>query len=181
MNAYAGNDRLGTVTASRTVRIERLLPGPAERIWAYLTESEKRRKWLAQGPMADYVGGDVELTFYNEELANEPVVDEYKKYEGKVNRGKVTRYEPPRILSFTWPASQGDPSEVTFELTPSGSDILLTVTHTRLGSSDSMVSVATGWHTHLAALIAHLNGEKINGFWDSFRRLEVEYRKIIAG
>lgn len=33
-----------TLPAPATVRIERVLPGPVERVWAYLTESEKRRE-----------------------------------------------------------------------------------------------------------------------------------------
>ena len=63
MSLHQGNDQLGIATAPRTVRIERLLPGPVERVWAYLTDSEKRGKWLAKGPMADHAGGPVELTF----------------------------------------------------------------------------------------------------------------------
>ncbi len=133
MNEHVGNDRLGVVTAPRTIRIERILPGPVERVWTYLTESDKRKKWLAEGPMANYVGGDVELTFYHSQLSNEPAPADYQKYEGHTNKGKVTRYEPPTLLSFTWPESTGEPSEVTFELTASGSDTLLRVTHTRLG------------------------------------------------
>ena len=34
-----------------TLTIARLLPGPIERVWAYLTESDLRRKWLAAGEM----------------------------------------------------------------------------------------------------------------------------------
>lgn len=41
----------GRLTAPDTLQIERLLPGPIERVWSYLTESEKRRKWLASGDM----------------------------------------------------------------------------------------------------------------------------------
>ena len=59
----------GVATGSRTVCIRRVLPGPIERIWAYLTESEKRGRWLASGPMELRVGGRVELNFRNAELA----------------------------------------------------------------------------------------------------------------
>jgi uncharacterized protein YndB with AHSA1/START domain len=31
-----------TATATDTLRIERILPGPVERVWAYLTERDKR-------------------------------------------------------------------------------------------------------------------------------------------
>ncbi|MEP7452968.1 SRPBCC family protein [Phyllobacterium sp. SB3] len=180
MNEYAGNNSLGVVTAPLTVRIERLLPGPVERIWAYLTESEKRRKWLAKGPIASFVGGDVELTFHHSELSEDPTPAEYRKYEGHINKGKVTRYEPPHILSYTWPDGENEPSEVMFELTAVGADTQLVITHTRLASTNSMVSVATGWHTHLAALIAHLEGRQVKDFWADHKRLEPEYRQIMG-
>ena len=32
-----------------TVRFERLLPGPIERVWEYLTDSDRRATWLAAG------------------------------------------------------------------------------------------------------------------------------------
>lgn len=44
-------DLYGVLTEPATLKIQRLLPGPVERIWAYLTESELRRQWLAAGPM----------------------------------------------------------------------------------------------------------------------------------
>jgi uncharacterized protein YndB with AHSA1/START domain len=34
-----------------TLKIERLLPGPIERVWACLTEIGLRRRWLAAGEM----------------------------------------------------------------------------------------------------------------------------------
>lgn len=179
MNEYVGNNSLGVVTAPLTVRIERILPGPVERVWAYLTESDKRRKWLAKGPIASFAGGDVELTFHHSELSEDPAPAEYRKYEGHINRGKVIRFEPPYVLSYTWPDGENEHSEVTFELAAVGSDTKLVITHARLASTNSMVSVATGWHTHLAALIAHLEGRQAKDFWADHTRLEPAYRQII--
>ena len=48
----------GTITEAGTIRFERLLPGPIERVWAYLTESDKRAKWLAAGDMDLRPGGE---------------------------------------------------------------------------------------------------------------------------
>ena len=36
-----------TVTAPRTVRLQRLMPGPSERIWSSLSQSDLRRESLA--------------------------------------------------------------------------------------------------------------------------------------
>ena len=46
----------GVVTEPRTIRMERLLPGPIERVWDYLTDSAKRGKWFAAGKMELRVG-----------------------------------------------------------------------------------------------------------------------------
>ena len=62
MNDYA------VATAPGTVRIERLLPGPIERVWSYLTDSELRGRWLASGDMQLREGGEVEHIFRNSEL-----------------------------------------------------------------------------------------------------------------
>ena len=47
MNQLAFIDAYGVLTEPTTLTIQRLLPGPVERIWSYLTDSELRRKWLA--------------------------------------------------------------------------------------------------------------------------------------
>ena len=62
----------GIVTEAGAVRFERLLPGPIERVWAYLTEPEKRGTWLAAGPMELRVGGRVELNFHHASQARTP-------------------------------------------------------------------------------------------------------------
>jgi uncharacterized protein YndB with AHSA1/START domain len=163
------------VTGARTLRIRRVLPGPIERVWAYLTESEKRGRWLATGPMELRVGGRVELTFRNSDLSAhpEPTPEKYRQYEGAGFQGRVTRCEPPRVLSYTW----GDDSEVTFELSPDGDNVLLVLTHRRLPDRTTMVRVASGWHTHLGILLDHLNGREPGPFWSALARLEAEYEK----
>lgn len=170
----------GVVTEPATVRIERLLPGPIERVWAYLTESEKRGKWFASGPMELCPGGRVELHFQHANLSPqvEQTPERFKKYEaGETSYGQVTRCEPPLILSYKWGEEVGDDSEVTFELTPRGDEVLLVVTHRRLHDRKAMVSVAGGWHAHLGILIDHLNGREPKPFWSTYERLEAEYDK----
>ena len=73
----------GIVTEAGAVRFERLLPGPIERVWAYLTDPDKRGTWLAAGPMELRVGGQVELNFHHADLSAEKTPpDRYKKLEG---------------------------------------------------------------------------------------------------
>jgi len=49
--AQQAMSEFGVLTEARTIRFQRLLPGPIERVWAFLTESDKRGRWLASGPM----------------------------------------------------------------------------------------------------------------------------------
>ncbi|HEV7462988.1 MAG TPA: SRPBCC family protein [Methyloceanibacter sp.] len=170
MNEY------GVVTETRTVRLERVLPGPIERVWDYLTDSKKRGKWFGSGPMDLRVGGEVEFRFHHADLSAEKTVPEKfkKKIEsGHVMHGRITACEPPRLLSYTF----GDAGEVTFELSPRGNDVLLVLTHRELKDRAMMVSVASGWHSHLAILIDRLNGVEPRPFWSTVTKMEGEYEK----
>ncbi|HSD91867.1 MAG TPA: SRPBCC family protein [Methyloceanibacter sp.] len=172
MNEY------GVVTHPDTVRLERLLPGPIERVWDYLTDSKKRGKWLASGPMDLRVGGKVELTWHHADLSAEKIAPEkFRKYDGHVMTGQITACDPPHLLSYTF----GDSGEVTFELTPKGKDVLLVLTHRRLADRKTMVSVSTGWHSHLAILTDLLEGNEPRPFWTTVTKMEAEYEKRIPG
>lgn len=169
----------GAVNGPGSVRFERVLPGPVERVWSYLTDPALRGKWLASGPMELRVGGRVALHFRHAELSPviEPTPDRYKKYEvGCELVGRVTRCEPPRLLSYTWGGEDEAASEVTFELMPQGGNVLLVLTHRRLGGRDEMVNVAGGWHAHLAILDDVLAGVAPRPFWSTHASAEAMYR-----
>ena len=179
-----GAAEYGVSPENGTVRLERLLPGPIERVWAYLTESEKRGKWLAEGAMEPRPGSSFELRFYHSRLSSRqaPVPERYKDgcQEGVPSEHKLIRWEPPRLLVITWGSGADGPSEVTFELSPRGNDVLLVLTHRRLTDRKATIGVAAGWHTHLAVLIERLNGREPEAFWTTFERVESEYEKRIA-
>lgn len=82
----------GKMTAPDTLRLERLLPGPIERVWAYLTEPDKRAKWLAGGPMELRAGGRAELRFNHADLSAEKITPEKyrKKVEGHTSECRIT-------------------------------------------------------------------------------------------
>jgi uncharacterized protein YndB with AHSA1/START domain len=182
----------GTMIATDTIRFERLLPGPIERIWAYLTDSDKRAQWLAAGPMALYPGGAMEFHFRNAELSRRDdgtsndcrAPEKYRDYEnaGSVY-GRVLRCEPPRLLVYTWNHRGQDESEgaseVRFELAPQGDRVRLTLTHRRL-LSDGMLSTAAGWHTHLGILEDRLHDREMRPFWRTHTALEVEYENRLT-
>jgi uncharacterized protein YndB with AHSA1/START domain len=164
----------GAVSEPNTFRITRIVPGPIERIWSYLTDPEKRRTWFGAGPMELLLGGRIGLKFRFDELSVEKTPAD-KTSECDVN-GRVTRCEPPRFLSYTW-GDENDASEVTFELSPRGRDVVLVITHRRLGDRGKMVSVASGWHAHLDLLADHLDGQRARPFWSTKIRLAAEYER----
>jgi len=165
---------LGTTTEQGTVRLERLLPGPIERVWAYLTESDKRATWFAAGTFDLRVGGKADLHFNHANLSSEKrPPDEYKDMKTDYP-GKITRLESPRLLSYTFEAA-GPESEVTFELEPRGKDVLLVITHRRIKDRKTMINVASGWDTHVGILGDRLNGVEPRPFWSTHAKLVGEY------
>ena len=65
-------DAYGVLTEPTTLTMQRLLPGPIERVWAYLTDSELRRQWLAAGQMTMQPDTGFELTWRHNELTDPP-------------------------------------------------------------------------------------------------------------
>ena len=171
MNERVNPDAYGVLSEPATLTIQRMLPGPIERVWAYLTESDLRRKWLAAGEMEMKVGAPFELVWRNSELTDPPGKRPDGFGEEHRMESRITELDPPRKLAFTWGKSGG----VSMQLEPRGERVLLTVIHRRLPDRGMMVGVSTGWHTHLDMLAARLAGEEPEPFWDGFIRLRKDY------
>ena len=175
MNEPATLDAYGTLIEPATLKIQRLLPGPIERVWAYLTESELRRKWLAAGEMVMKVDAPFELVWRNDELTNPPGQRPPGLGEERRMRSRITELDPPRKLAFAWEGS----GDVSFELEPKGNEVLLTVIHRRLPDRATLLWVAAGWHMHLDVLVARMTGNEPAAFWDGWSRLQKEYDRQI--
>jgi uncharacterized protein YndB with AHSA1/START domain len=163
----------GTVTAPATLTIERLLPGPIERVWSYLTESDLRRQWLASGDMELKAGAPFALTWRNDELTDPPGRRPAGMGDTHTMQSEILAVDPPRSLSFTF----GTAGEVSFTLAEKGKDVLLTVVHKRAPDRSVLLSVSSGWHAHLDVLAARLRGETPEPFWNEITRLKAEYEK----
>lgn len=169
----------GTMVGPGALAFERLLPGPIERVWDYLTVPELRRTWLADGPMVLTRGGHVDMRFNNQELNQhaEPVPERHLAHaEHARDTGLITACEPPRLLAFTWDDPSGS-TEVRFELESRGDKVRLRLTHRRLTDLDMAVSVASGWHTHLDFLSARLTDSPPPLFWTVHGSVEQDYAR----
>jgi uncharacterized protein YndB with AHSA1/START domain len=171
MDAKTKPDAWGALVEPTTLKIQRLLPGPVERIWAYLTDSDLRRKWLAAGAMEMKVGAPFELVWRNDELNDPPSARPADFPEENRMQSRITELDPPRKLSIAWNNS----GDVTFELEPRGEGVLLTVTHRRLPDRSTMLKVGAGWHMHLDVLVARAMGNEPAPFWQGWSRLREEY------
>ena len=174
------DEQYGKFTGPGEVRLVRTLPGPVERVWEYLTDPEKRARWFCGGVLEQKAGGKAEFAMVHKNLApHETAPAKYAQVQdpGVTFEGRVLRCEPPRLLVYTFGS---DDSEVTFELTPQDKQVLLVLTHrTRSDEERSeLTNYASGWHTHLAHLVALLEGTPRPPFWAMHAKLLAEYEKL---
>jgi uncharacterized protein YndB with AHSA1/START domain len=141
------SDDDGRVLTESYVRFERLLPGPIERVWDFLTRPERLGQWLLDGSLEPRTGGAVDLG------------------NGHI-RGVVTQWDPPCRLTYTWnvfgPGETVSPypeSYVTFELAAEGDDVRLVLAHRPI-PAEFQRKTMMGWHTILDTLRALLAGEE---------------------
>lgn len=178
------NNDFGIFTDNETIQFKRVLKGNLEQIWACLTESEHKVKWLAGGDVEPKVGGKVTHYFDHQSLSKEKeeLPEKYKDIgETSTSFGEVTLYEPFSLLGYTWDEGDEGISEVIFELSQqSPSSVLLVLTHKRIPiNKDFKVGLGAGWHTHLNILRDVLEGKPAKGFWKVHMPLENEYEKRI--
>jgi uncharacterized protein YndB with AHSA1/START domain len=173
MTNPAALDSYGKLIEPATLKIGRLLPGPIERVWAYLTESDLRRQWLAAGKMEMKRNAPFELVWRNNELTDPPGQRPAGFGEEHRMKSRIVELDAPRKLVFTW----GESGEVSFELEPKGEDVLLTVIHRRVPDRATLLKVSAGWHMHLDVLAARAAGKEPEPFWDGWGRLRQEYEQ----
>lgn len=165
----------GTLSEPATLTIKRLLPGPIERVWSYLTDSDLRRQWLAAGQMDMKVGTPIELVWRNDELTKPPGQRPSGFPDEQRMVCQILEFDPLRKLTITW-SGTGD---VTFELEAQGKDVLLTVIHRRISDRTTRLMYVAGWHIHLDILAARATGTTPEPFWDGWSRLRTEYDQRI--
>jgi uncharacterized protein YndB with AHSA1/START domain len=166
-------DAYGQLIEPTTLSIQRLLPGPIERVWAFLTENDLRRRWLAAGEMELRIGAPFTLTWQNDRLTNPPGARPEGFGEEHSMESRITVCNPPHQLAFTW--GGGD---VSIALEEKGKKVLLTLTHRRIVERSSRVMIGAGWHAHLDTLASRMSGkEPATPFWDGWLLLRQEYNQ----
>ena len=134
----------------RAVRFERLYDATPEELWGALTLPEQLARWLAPAEFEPRVGGRIVLRFE----------------EDDVMHGEVLRFEPPRLLEYSW--REQEESVVTFELRPEGDRTRRVLEHRQLPATEA-ASFGAGWHAHLDSL------EQALSWGRRYRKLLPEY------
>ena len=148
------------------VRMERLLPGPIERVWEHLTNTKLLNAWFGEkSNIEPRQGGAVRLM------------------DGHI-RGTVTQWHPPTRLSNTWnvfgPSDPPDApsaypeSYLMVTLEQRGDSVLLVLNHLPVLERFEKQN-AMGWHTFLDILADTLAGRKVRARQEYSVRNAVRY------
>lgn len=149
------------------VEFERVLPGPIERVWEFLTDPKRLPSWFGEGTIEPRAGGVVRLM-------------------GDHFRGIVTQWKPPRRLIYSINVfnpseteSQYPESYLSQDLALRGNDVVLTLRHVpvleRFEKQDAM-----GWHTFLDMLSAGLRDDPIEPRMSYMQRNAARYGVDLA-
>ncbi len=154
-----------TRPANDTVRLERILAAPPERVWDFLTKAELRRTWFMGGDDTPGAGEEFELFVDHDNLSDDdvPYPAEYAASKGARMSEKVIRSEPPRLLETTF--GSGKNGTVTYELECEGGNTRLTITHRGIVSPTGVQDFGGGWNSHMIVLQERLAGRGVQDFW----------------
>jgi uncharacterized protein YndB with AHSA1/START domain len=158
-----------------SIRLERTLDAPIEKVWRYLTEADLRRDWFMGGTDAT-ADGEFDLLNDHDNLSDDdvPYPESYAPYKGKVWSEKVIRFEPPRLLETTFQG--GKNGTVTYELSAQGEKTRLVLTHSGIVSGTGAQDFGSGWNSHLTVLEERLAGRGVRDFW----ALHAKSRETVA-
>ena len=133
-----------------SIRFERRLSHPLEKVWKAITQPDILAKWLAVVTIDPTPGGEMTIAFTN---------------SPSTSRGRITRISAPRLIEYTWQENNDLPSLVCWELKPDGRDgCILILTHSLL--NNEIPSFGAGWHTHLDLLGEVLDGKRGQFSWN---------------
>ena len=171
---------LATQLDEQTVEFVRILPGPIEKVWSYLADSDKRRQWLGSGILPARVGETFSLHIKHSDYWPGDVAADQRAAMTKAEmqmRHTLLALEPPYRLAYSFQPEGWEETRVEFRLAPEGADkVRLTLTHSKLGDRQHAAAAAHGWQGHLEILARKLEGKALPAFADVWRDAAHESR-----
>ena len=174
---------VGVVTGRGAIRFERVLPGPIDRVWAFLTEPEKRGQWIASGS-ADLQPGAVSEWLCDYAYRLEPELRARHGDTPPLCRARTLECLPPRLLRTTWAYADGRggsiETELSWALAEEGEVVRLVFMHSKLPDNDDVRCALAGWHVHLDVLADRLHGRQSVPFMAAHKILESVYKQRVS-
>lgn len=144
--------------AGATIRFERSLAAPIERVWQALTDEAQLARWLAPGSFDATDGGALAFDFS----------------EGGTVAGEISVFEPPNRLAYTWLIPGERASAVEWTLEAEGAGTRLRLVHSTLPEKMA-VGYTAGWHAYLERLEALASDSSVPDFDARFAELLTSY------
>jgi uncharacterized protein YndB with AHSA1/START domain len=170
--------RNGTILDVHTVEFKRLLPGPIEVAWDFLTKPELLKTWFAEVGLEPRVGGTVTVGFGKAGCSG----------GGASVEGTVLEFRRPHVFAFSWIKLRPQPDgsimhshegEVRFELAEKGDRVLLTLLHSGLPTQE-LAGHSAGWHAYMDNLDSHIAGRGALDVMAIFHDLRPRYDERVA-
>ena len=167
----------GTLHDLHTVEFKRLIPGPIELAWDYLTKPELLKTWFADVTLEPRLGGAVTVRFVKDSCG-----------AGAGVQGTIREFRPPHAIAFSWirqrPQPDGsiqdnDEGEVRFELAERGEKVVLTLLH-RPRPTEELLGHSAGWHAYLDNLELLISGRERVDFMAVVGRVRPKYDERLA-
>ena len=124
-----------------TIRFERHLAHPVEKVWRAVTERDRLNQWFPNDVGVDTIteGATLHYTF--------------RDNEGPAGDGTVIEFDPPRLLVLDW-----YDAILRIELTAEGDGTRFVFSHTIEDDGERPVRDSAGWHVCIEHLAATLDG-----------------------
>ncbi|MEO1043216.1 MAG: SRPBCC family protein [Pseudomonadota bacterium] len=160
--------------------IERHLPAPPDKVWAYLVDPTLRERWFCGGATDDKVGGRILFDFDDSKISGSEPSPDSDCGDNPTFEGTLTDYDPPHHIAFTWPEQDSDGTHVSITLSATTTGTKLRLVHEQLKRDDYKSGVSAGWHAHLDLLVDLASGHAPRDFWEHYRPLEDKYKKMLG-
>jgi uncharacterized protein YndB with AHSA1/START domain len=150
------------VDGGYTLRFERRLAHPVEKVWDAITRPERITEWFGEGEVElDLVeGGAFRIRTTGPPELVEAIIAEAGD-AALVSHDTVLRVDPPSLFEHTFGSDPG--SIARWELRPDGDGTLLTLTHTEPPGFEIANAPRDlgGWHTVLDRLVGVVDGRQV--------------------
>jgi uncharacterized protein YndB with AHSA1/START domain len=148
-----------------TITFERHLPFPIEKVWAAITEPEKRAVWFGPTTIDPQEGGIMITT-----AEGPPAPEEIRR-----TKAEILVWDPPHVFEYEETSGNVGETIVRFELERKGNKTFLRLINSRLRPEDAG-GYAPGWHAFLDRLEAQLTGEQLPDWGIRYGKVRGNYQ-----